>query len=177
MQKLLKKDAEEIYLTNEIKGVPFIVSWINPVVQMSNENLQKQFDRLPPLVIPKISSLKLENLKINGATSNDQMVDNILTIRKNNWEKTYDVVVHQWWTTYDVLFRNRIYQVRESLYYQMQVAINNCYYYLENVKIDFQTKEDLEKEIAGLKERMLQSAQKSIRKCNRIYIKLFNCII
>lgn len=190
--KNFKNDVEEIQLTNEIKGVPFIVSWINPGLEILNNNQESELPTynlnklietlihkpMPPLIFPAIKSLELENLKTNTDTSSDTIIDNILKLRKSQWRKMYDIITHQWWTTYDLPFRKIIYQVRESLYYQIQIAINNCYYYLhattDTLKMDNQTQNNIKKAIDELKERLNRSAQNALENVSEF---IFNCSI
>lgn len=191
--KSFKKDVELIQLTNEIMGVPFIISWLNPDLKNLNDNLEKQSttdsllnlintllpNNISKFVIPAVNGLELESLiKILKDIPNDQIIDIILKIRESQWKQIYGVMTHQWWTTYDLQFRKVIYQMRESLYYQMQIALNNCYYYLNTNKTllenDIQNQNKINKAIESLKERMSQSAQKALENVTQF---LLNCSI
>ncbi|MGM2417588.1 botulinum neurotoxin N-terminal receptor binding domain-containing protein [Bacillus cereus group sp. BceL062] len=194
------KGAEEIQVINEVKGVSFIVPWITPWVipwinsgskNSDNSKGQKTIDSLvksinnslhqeiASFVIPEVNSLDFESLKkISQDTSPDKIIENILKVRESQWGKMYDIISYQWWTTYNFPLRKIIYQARNFLYYQIQCALNNCYGYLDDVantlKLDYQTQINLNKEMIGLKERMLQSAQRALENITEF---ILNCSI
>lgn len=145
---IFKSEVEAIQLVNTIEGVSLIVPWISQSLNVLNnsskgnflENIE--FGGVNGLIeypvefrYPTIESLTFKNVTNKYSTIDEvnRIIKNVELARQKQWEAVYNFTLQQWWSTFHFQFVKRLYQIRESLFYQIQAIKKHIFNSLSEI--------------------------------------------